>query len=85
MALYHAAWHLSHQDKYVDASRRLADRARERLFEEGVALPYATDRRDKYPYYASISYGDSLMLEFLHLALILQGREEVVSLRCSIR
>ena len=85
MALHHAAWHLSHDDKYVDASRQLADRARKRLFEEGIAFPYATDRRDKYPYYASISYGDSLMLEFLHLALILQGREEVVSLRCSIR
>lgn len=85
MALLHAAWHVSHDDKYIDASQSLAEIARERLFEPGVVFPYATDRRDKFPYYASISYADSLMLEFLHLALILQGRADAVSLRCSIR
>ena len=76
MALLHAAYHVSHDDKYVDASQRLAEIAQERLFEPGVVFPYATDRRDKFPYYASISYADSLMLEFLQLALILQGRED---------
>ena len=85
MALLHAAWRLSRDDKYIDASRRLAEHARERLFEPGVAFPFASDRRGDYPYYASISYGDSLMLAFLELALILQEREDAVSVQCSIR
>jgi hypothetical protein len=85
MALLHAAWRLSHDDKYTDASQRLAEHARERLFEPGVAFPFATDLRDTYPYYASISYGDSLMLVLLELALILQEREDAVLLQCSIR
>ena len=37
------------------------------------------------PYYASISYGDSLMLMFLELALILREKEDAVFLQCSIR
>ncbi len=85
MALMHAAWRLSGNEKYVDASRRLAEHAIERLFEPGVAFPFATDRRDQYPYYASISYGDSLMLMFLELALILHEREDAALLQCSIR
>ncbi|MBC8872679.1 MAG: hypothetical protein H8E44_24870 [Planctomycetes bacterium] len=85
MALLHAAWRLSRDDKYIVASRRLAEHARERLFEPGVAFPFASDRRDDYPYYASISYGDSLMLMFLELALILQDREDAVAVQCSIR
>jgi hypothetical protein len=85
MSLLHAAWRLSKDDKYIDASRRLAEHAGERLFEPGIVFPFATDRRDKYPYYASISYGDSLMLVFLELALILQERDKAVFLQCSIR
>jgi hypothetical protein len=85
MALLHAAWRLSREEKYLNASRGLAEGARERLFEPGIDFPFATDRRDQYPYYASISYGDSLMLEFLELALILQEREDAVELLCSIR
>lgn len=85
MALLHGAWHLSQNEKYINASRRLAEHAKARLFEEDIPLPFATNRRDKYPYYASISYGDSLMLMFLELALILQDREDEVSLQCSIR
>ncbi len=57
----------------------------ERLFEPDVVFPFASDRRDKYPYYASISYGDSLMLMFLELALVLQDREDAVLLQCSIK
>lgn len=85
MALMHAAWRLSHDRKYIDASRRLAEHAREQLFEPDVVFPFATNRRDKYPYYASISYADSLMLMFLELALLLQEREDDVFLQCSIR
>ena len=85
MALLHAAWRLSRDEKYIHASRRLAEYATERLFEPDVIFPFASDRRDKYPYYASISYGDSLMLVFLELALILQDREDAVLLQCSIR
>jgi hypothetical protein len=36
-------------------------------------------------WYASISYADSLMLMFLDLSLILDGREDSVTLQCSIR
>jgi hypothetical protein len=85
MALLHGAWRLSRDEKYINASRQLAEHARKRLFEPGVVFPFATDQRDKYPYYASISYGDSLMLMFLDLALILQERESDLFLECSIR
>lgn len=85
MALLHAAWRLSHDKKYVNASKQLAEHAREQLFEPDIAFPFASHRRDKYPYYASISYGDSLMLMFLELALILEEKEDTISLQCSIR
>lgn len=85
MALLHAAWRLSHDEKYVEASRQLAKHAREQLFEPGIVFPFASHRRDKYPYYASISYGDSLMLMFLELSLILDEKAESVHLPCSIR
>ena len=85
MALLHAGWHLSGDLKYVNASRRLADQARELFFEPDIDLPFATQRRREYPYYASISYGDSLMLMFLELALILDGEEKAHPVQCTIR
>jgi len=68
-----------------NASKQLAEHAREQLFEPDIAFPFASHRRDKYPYYASISYGDSLMLMFLELALILEDKGDAIFLQCSIR
>jgi len=88
MAILHAAYRLSADGKYLRKSESLAELAIEHLFEDGVAFPYATQWRQRYPYYASISYGDSLMLMFLDLALLRNGRSEDaerLALECSIR
>ena len=74
--------------QYLRKSKSLAELAIEHLFEDGVDFPYATQWRQRYPYYASISYGDSLMLMFLELALLRNGCEadvERLGLECSIR
>ena len=85
MALLHQAWHLSHDDRYLTDSRRLADLSRKLFLRDGVALPYVSEKREQHPYYASVSYGDSLMLMFLELGLLLDGEPVPASLQCSIR
>ncbi|MCB9769232.1 MAG: hypothetical protein H6752_13625 [Candidatus Omnitrophica bacterium] len=88
MGLLHGAHRISRDPKYLSRSADLADLALNHLFEEGCPLPYATQWREKYPYYASISYGDSLALMFLELALLRNGGMEEVDrlgVECSIR
>lgn len=85
MALLHGAYRLTGDAKYLAHSEALAELAIERLFREGVPLPYATSRRDRLPYYASISYGDSLMLMFLDLWLLREGRRTESEPQCTIR
>lgn len=85
MGLLHAAWHGTKDDRYLAESRRLADLSRELFFREGISLPHVSARRNEHPYYLSISYADSLMLMFLELGLLLDGREVPAGLQCSIR
>jgi hypothetical protein len=85
MALMHAAWGLSKDRRYLDGSRKLADLSRQVFFSPGIPLPHVSERRDSHPYYASISYGDSLMLMFFELGLLLDGRHAPDTLQCSIR
>ena len=84
MALMHAAWHLSKDRRYLEDSRRLADLSRELFFSPGVPLPRVSGNRKDYPYYASVSYGDSLMLMFFELGCLLQGTD-TPEMQCSIR
>ena len=84
MAVLHAAHRLTGDRKYLEQSRRLADLAVAQLFQPATPLPYATQWRDKYPYYASASHPGSLMLMFLELGLLLSGQDEPHP-QCSIR
>ena len=84
----YGAYRLSGDGKYLRKSEGLADLAIENLFDDGIAFPHATQWKDRFPYYASISYGDSLMLMFLELALLRNGRGadvERLGLQCSIQ
>lgn len=85
MALLHAAWHVSKDDKYLKDSRRLADLSRKLFFDHDKPLPYSSERRQSHHYYTSVSYGDSLMLMFFELGLLLDGKPSPVDLQCSIR
>ncbi len=88
MAVLNGAFRLSGQQRYRDQSESLARLALQHLFDDRNALPYATQYRDEFPYYASISYGDSLMLMFLELALLRHGcadESESLRIQCSIR
>tara|TARA_Y100001934_G_C12379979_1_gene791764 strand:+ start:4063 stop:5727 length:1665 start_codon:yes stop_codon:yes gene_type:complete len=85
MALLHVAWHISKEDKYLQDSRRLADHSRKLFFDGDKPLPYSSERRQSHPYYTSVSYGDSLMLMFFELGLLLDGQQVPTGLQCSIR
>lgn len=85
MALLHQAWQLGKESRYLDDSRRLADQSRKLFFSPDIPLPHVSERRSQHPYYASISYGDSLMLMFLELGLLLDGKPIPPGLQCSIR
>ncbi len=88
MGLLHGAYRISGEDKYLTKSAELAELARAELFLDGKALPLATQFGDRYPYYAAVSYGDSLMLMFFELGLLREGRlsdVERLDIGCSIR
>ncbi len=88
MGLLHGAYRISGEDKYLTKSAELAELARAELFLDGKALPLATQFGDRYPYYAAVSYGDSLMLMFFELGLLREGRRsdvEHLDIGCSIR
>lgn len=85
MALLHQAWHLSQNERYLTDSRRLAELSRELFFRPEIALPVVSERSDQHPYYMSVSYGDSLMLMFLELGLLLVRKPVPAGLQCSIR
>lgn len=85
MALLHQAWHFSQDARYLNDSRRLADLSRKLFFSEGIDLPHVSERKQQHPFYASVSYGDSLMLMFLELGLLLERRPVPQGLQCSIR
>lgn len=84
MAVLHAAFRLTGDRKYLEQSRRMADLAVAQLFRPATPLPYATQWKDKYPYYASVSHPGSLMVMFLELGLLLSGQDEPRA-QCSIR
>ena len=85
MALLHGAYRLSRDGKYLAHCEALAGLAIRQLLEEDIPVPFATHRKKEYPYYASISYADSLMLMFLELSLLKQGKEGELEIQCSIR
>lgn len=84
MAMLHAAYRLTGDRKYLAQSQRMADLAVAQLFRPETPVPYATQWKDKYPYYASESYPGALLLMFLELALLRSGQEEPRP-QCSIR
>lgn len=88
MGLLHGAYRISGDDRYLTKSAELAKLAQAELFLDGKALPLATQFGDQYPYYAAVSYGDSLMLMFFELGLLREGRRsdvERLDILCSIR
>jgi len=88
MGLLHGAYRITQDPRFLDKSAALATLAQNELFTPGTPLPYATQYRDQYPYYAAVSYGDSLMLMFCELGLLRAGRLDEVErlhIECSIR
>lgn len=85
MALLNEAYKISGERKYLDDSRRLADLSREIFFKPGIPFPHVSEKLEEHPYYMSISYGDSLMLMFLELGLLLDGKDSPQTLQCTIR
>lgn len=85
MAVLNGAYRLTGEQKYLDRSKHLADLALEHLFRDGVPIPHAVHLKEKYPYYASISFPDSMMLMFLELGLLRSGTDDVPEFQVTIR